>query len=740
MGRPLIWFSAAFAVGVGGVLCGLQLPVLAAVILFAVGTGAAIALRRLRPLCLLLIGLAAGQCYTQAYHQLYTEPVVQLAGKSARITVTATEYAAQYDDSQRVEVRVSGADVGVSHSFHTLLYVPLTEREIQPGDRITGRVSFYVSGLREGFDRESYYRGQGYAVLASIDKNASAEVTPPERRPLSYYPKRLAHALQGVYRAAGTERQAAFWCALVTGDRTGLSVSDTDHLRKSGLSHVIALSGLHVGFLISLLLLVCGKRIGTAVGIPVLVLFYMMVGWSPSVVRACIMYGILLLGFWLKREADSLNSLFAALLVILLLMPDAMCSVSLQLSFAATIGILLLASRLQHALRLPKGWPATLKRLWDALSGAAVCTVSSTVFTAPILLVQFGYLSAFAVFSNFAALWAVSVIFPLVVIGGVLSLVTPAVGAVLLLPAGWLTDFIIWVSDGIASLPYGVLNCENTADVVITVMFCICSALILRKGSKRVVLIALPVLIAAVISISVWRGIMDYDDLHISILPEGSGQAIIVSCGDKTALIDCSSSGYHNAAQDVAAYLDWRGIDALDLVVLTAVDLGHARNFCELLDTVAVKQVIMPEVNRENKEPYPAAMQAIAAHAITCSKIAPARETAIGDPSLGLSVLGSVERKLMVRIQSEDQDIAVLHALTQNMLLALTQQAAVQGETVVVSGGFFDDEDKLDTLLTRLAPQQIVLENGWTSGDDCNGIPILNPYIIGQLDWKTVRE
>lgn len=144
MQRPLIWFSGAFAVGVGGVLCGIQLPVLAAAILFVIGIAAAIVLHRLRPLCLLLIGLAAGQLYTQAYHQLYTEPVAQLAGKSARITVTATEYPMQYDDSQRVEVRVSGVDVGISHSFRTLLYVPLTEQEIQPGDRITGRVSFCI--------------------------------------------------------------------------------------------------------------------------------------------------------------------------------------------------------------------------------------------------------------------------------------------------------------------------------------------------------------------------------------------------------------------------------------------------------------------------------------------------------------------------------------------------------------------------------------------------------------------
>ncbi len=738
MRRPLIWFSAAFALGGGAVLAfDAAIPAFVMVLLLVavglVGRWQA----RLLPVCVLMAGLLCGIGYTTAYHHYITDPVSALDGESERLTVTAVDFATQYEENQRVEVRVNGADIGCA-SFRTLIYLPLTDEEIVPGDMITGKVEFYVPTQREGFDRKSYYLSRGYAVLAVIDGSISVEA--PAHRPLSYYPKQLARSLRTVFQNVGTERQAAFWSALTTGDRSGLTTMDTDHLRKAGLSHVIALSGMHVGFLISLLLFVFGKRVGTALGIPVLIAFYLMVGWSPSVVRACIMYGIVLLSFWMKRQADSINSLFLALLIILILMPDALTSVSLQLSFASTFGILCFASRIEGLLALPKRFPKLPRRLIQILLGSVICTICSTVFTAPILLYQFGYLSVFSALSNLLALWAVSLVFPLLFIGGVTGLFAPGIASLIFLPAAYLTDYIYWVADCVAALPYGLLYCENTTDIVFAVCLCVLAAALLWKAKKRTLMISLPLLVAFVTAVSIWRGVTGQNDLRIAILPEGSGQAIVVSCGEQAALIDCSGSGYHNAAEDVAEYLDWWGIDSLDLVVLTSVDLGHARNICELLDAVPAEQVVLPEVNREDKEIYADLMQTLTKNTISYEKLSPNAETAVGDASLGLSVLGGVERKLVVRIRSEDQDILVVHALTQNMLLELTDQISLDCETLVVSGGFSEDTDEMTELLNRLAPMRIVLENGWTSGADYNGIPILNPYEIGEINWKTVRD
>lgn len=740
MQRPLIWFSAAFAVGCACVLFGLSIPIAAAVIVLAASVVIGRLVSPLLPVCVLLAGVVCGASYTDAYHRYLMEPVSALEGTTQLLTVTATDFAVQYDDRQRIEVRVNGDDLGLKTNFHTLTYLPLTEKEIQPGDSITGKFEFYLSDLREGFDGESYYRSQGYFILASVNDEAEITVTSPEHRQLWYYPKQFAYKLRNVFARYGTQRQTAFWNALATGDRSNLTIADTDHLRKSGLSHIIALSGLHVGFLVSVLLLLFGKKLGTALGIPVLIVFYLMVGWSPSVVRACIMYGIVLLSFWVKRQSESVNSLFAALLVILVILPDALISVSLQLSFASTFGILCFASRTQRLLMLPKRVPKPIRHVWNGLLGTVVCTVSSTVMTMPILLYHFGYLSAFSVFSNVLALWAVSLLFPLLFVGGILGLFLQVIASWLFIPAGWLTDYILWVSDQVAALPYGLLYWENHTDIVFAIIFSAAAGLLLWKGSRRALAAGLPLFVLILAGMSVWRGTQASNDLRISVLSEGSGQAIVVSCGEQTALIDCSGSGYHNAAEDITAYLDWYGIDSIDLMILTSVDLGHARNACELLGNIPVEHVILPEKNRENKSPYPELLELLETLEIPYEKIAPQAELAVGDTSLGLSVLGTIDRKLVVRIRSEEQDIVTVHALTQNMLLELTDSIPLQCDTLIVSGGFSEDPEELKELLRRIAPGQIILQSGWKSGTDYNGIPIINPYYTGQIDWIVKRD
>ena len=740
MYRPLIWFSAAFAVGCGLALIHISIPLVAAAIILAVGVGLTKIFHKLFPVFVLCAGLICGICYTWTYHQYIVEPITTLSGQSQYITVTATEFATKYEENQRLEVRVDGNDVGCAKNFKTLLYLPLTEKEIAPGDKITGKVGFYTPRSQEDFDKQTYYRSQGYFVLASIDKNLDVDVIPPQSRPFSYYPKQFAKNLRDVFTQLGTERQSAFWDALITGDRSDLTVIDTNHMRKSGLSHVIAVSGLHVGFLISFLLLVFGRKVGTALGIPILIAFYCMIGWSPSIVRACIMYGIMLLSFWVKRESDSVNSMFAALLIILIVLPDALLSVSLQLSFASTYGILCFASRIQTSFALSKKAPKSLKNLYQIFIGGIACTIGSMLFTMPILLYHFGYISVFSILSNCLALWAISLLFPLLAVGGIIGLFSLSIADMILIPARYLTDYIYGVIDWTAGLPYGILSSESNTDFYLSIAFCVLAALLLWKGKRWMVATGVPVMIAILIGCSVLRGINAENDLSVSIFDESRGQAILVSCGDQTTLIDCSTSGYHDVVQDIVTYLDWNHIDCIDTVILTSVDLTHARNVCELLNIVPVKNVILPKENKENKEPYPELMATLASNDISYEAIAPQAETPIGDDSLGISVLGTIPRKLAVHIQSENMDVWTVHALTQNMLLQLTEQQNLCCDTLIVSNGFSQDQEEMQELLHRIKPSQIVLLNGWKSGKNWCHIPIINPYYSGQIDWKTIRD
>ena len=740
MKRPVIWFSAAFAAGVALALRSFSLPWVLALTLLAGCFLFGWKWSAFRPACVLLAGVLSGLCYTQAYHAVIQAPCAALDGTSKSMIVEVTDFPKQYDTSQRVEIRVIGSRIGCPLNFRTLAYLPKTEQDIKPGDELTATFDFYIPNQTQGFDRASYYRSQGYAILAHVNEDFGMVVTAPSHRPLRYYPKAFAQTLRAVYMQHGTERQAAFWRALTTGDRTALTTTDTDHLRRAGLSHVIALSGLHVGFLISMLLLLLGRKIGTYLGIPVLLAFYLMVGWSPSVVRACVMYGLILLAFALRKEYDSVNALFFALLLILLVLPDALLSVSLQLSFTSTLGILCFAWKYQHIFSVPKRMLRRLKKVYRGVMGSLGCSVSSAALTTPFLLYHFGYLSVFSIFSNLLALWAISLLFPLLFLGGIIGIFSAPLAGIVLTPAAWLTNYVYQIGDFFAAIPFGVLYCENTIDFLLSVLVSILMILMLWLANKRVLAICTPMITAVLIGVSLSRSNAAWDDWTVTVLSEGNGQAILVSCGDELALIDCSATGYHDAVEDIKQYMDWNNQQNIDLFILTSVDKSAARNASELLQEVPVDMVILPEENREKNAVYPKFMKTLREQNIPYDKTAPQNELQVGDPALGLSVLGRTERKLVVRMQSEQHNIVTVRALTQKMLLELTEQYPLACDTLLVAGSFTEDADKMHEILRRICPNQLVIENGWNSKESYDGIPASNPYVSGTIIWKTVRE
>ncbi len=724
MKRPWIWFVTAFAVGVASALCAAHVPWVLAICIIAVAAGIGWKIQKIRPICVLIAGALCGLCYTQAYHAVFQAPCMSLADTTKSMIVEVTDFPTQYDTNQRVEIRVIGSRVGCPLNFRTLAYLPKTKQQLKPGDELTATVSFYIPNQTEGFDRASYYRAQGYTILASVDEEFGVVVTSPKHRPLSYYPKAFAQRLRDVYAQQGNDRQSAFWCALATGDRTHLTTTDTDHLRRAGLAHVIALSGLHVGFLLSMLLFFFGRKIGTYLGIPVLVAFYLMVGWSPSVARACIMYGFILVAYAFRKEKDSMIALFLALLLILIRLPDALLSVSLQLSFASTLGILCFAPKCKRR----------------GIMASVGCSIASSVFTAPFLLYHFGYLSVFSIFSNLLALWAISLIFPLLFLGGMLGIGSATLAHILLTPAAWLTNYVLAVSDFFAEIPFGVLYCENTRDFLVSIFVSLLTALLLWLASKRIRAVVLTMLIVVLIGVSFSRSNAAWDDWKVTVLSEGNGQAILVSCRDELALIDCSCTGYHDVVEDIKQYMDWNNQEDIDVFILTSIDKSAARNAAELLQEISVDQVILPAKNRENNAVYPDFMRVLKETNIPYDKTAPQQEMTVGDPSLGLSILGRTERKLMVRMQSEDQNIVTVRAFTQKMLLSLTENNTLSCDTLLVSGSFIEDTDKMHILLQRINPKQLIIENGWKSKESYDGVPASNPYAVGDITWKTVRE
>lgn len=204
-------------------------------------------------------------------------------------------------------------------------------------------------------------------------------------------------------RLAPDANTAALLSALTVGEKRDFPRELKENYTAAGASHVLALSGLHLGILyllLAALLPLRGRRRAVVVLRELLVLsvlwcFVFVAGATPSVVRAAILFTLISLGRCLQQESSSLSSLAFAAIVMLLFSPHMLFDVSFQLSFAAVLSIVLLAPKLQTLLGVEKrGW------LYAYVTNLLILSFVAQIGTLPILWYHFGVLPLYSLLTN----------------------------------------------------------------------------------------------------------------------------------------------------------------------------------------------------------------------------------------------------------------------------------------------------------------------------------------------------
>ncbi len=266
--------------------------------------------------------------------------------------------------------------------------------------------------------------------------------------------------------------QAAVTAALLTGKRTGIEEADLEAMRHSGLAHMLAISGLHVGlfsgvvfFVLRLgLVMIPGVGLGWPVKKIVAVLalmaaiFYMLLaGATIPTQRAVLMVGVVFLAVLIDRTAISLRLVTFAAFVVLLFMPESLLSVSFQLSFAAVVALI-------WAYDGMRGWLSAMYRqagFWRRaglyVGGVCLTTIVATIATAPFALYHFEQLAVLSVLANVLAMPLMSfVVMPFAV------LVLPLMAVGLEQPALWVmghgVEAVLGVAHFVSDQEYAVLR------------------------------------------------------------------------------------------------------------------------------------------------------------------------------------------------------------------------------------------------------------------------------------------
>ena len=397
-----------------------------------------------------------------------------------------------------------------------------------------------------------------------------------------------------------------FLTAELTGDKSLLPESDYVAMQETGLAHIFAVSGLHCAFLVTLLSLLIPpthRRTLCAVASAVLVFYMLLTGLSPSVARACVMQLFLLSAPLFRRGSDPLTSLAAALTVILLVNPYAVGSVSLQLSFAATLGMVLLSGRLYKSFT---GWYRGRNRAVRAalsfLAANLAATLGALVFTAPLTAYYFNILSLVAPLAGLLAVPAAGYAFMSAFVSALLGLVWTPLGHL----AGYvpllLVKYILWVAHLLLAVPYHAVYFTNVYLRVwlLYVYAAFLGCAVTPDGKRKYALAsALTVLtLAACLWLnSRWQ---QYGAFRAAVLDVGQGESVALCSGSEAALVDCGSSNSYVDAGSVAAdALQSAGIRRLSAVIVTHYHADHTNGLTEVLTRLPVDTLYLPDIEDE---------------------------------------------------------------------------------------------------------------------------------------------
>ena len=336
--RKLLWFALPFGAG-----CALRWYLLpdeqglyatAGIAVLGLAVSFLLHGKSRKILRLAAVGCAAGCLWLGWYSAVTLRQAEALVGTKHVLELELTDYPEESAGGGKCRVKANGLPgAGVYYGDWTLL-------DLEPGNQVLDQVTVYSARTVAG--EESGYYISGGVFLRFYGSGKALAVSAGNAGSRKYLPARLSRRLRESAEALYGEETAGLISAMLTGQRDGLGVQEYTDLSESGLMHITAVSGLHCGFLIALLgvLLFRRQRLTAALGYPVLLLYMVMVGCTPSVVRSCVMAGFMLLAPLVNREGDTPTALAGALLVIILADPIAIASVSLQLSFASVAGLL----------------------------------------------------------------------------------------------------------------------------------------------------------------------------------------------------------------------------------------------------------------------------------------------------------------------------------------------------------------------------------------------------------------
>ena len=542
--------------------------------------------------------------------------------------------------------------------------------------------------------------------------------------------------------------------ALIVGDKQWIKPELTDAFSKTGTRHLLAISGLHVGIVAGFAFwffcyvlsyipyIIWNGRVFSYAGLLALfpVIGYgVIAGMSPSTQRAVIMVAVLLLSFSFRREHDILNTLALAALVILILSPVSLFSISFQLSFSAVFAIATGIQILKQ--KISEEEKSIHQKVRDQIFSYFSVSVLAFTGTLPLVLHYFNQVSLIGIIANIILVPLIGfLVVPTGLLAAFLYPFSSTISVILIKLSGVALKLALMIIELISKLPFASVKSITPSHIEIviyyfTLLFVLYFFFTREKSNRQITIIIITVIFCMYTAdIAYWVNKRFFNDnLIVTVIDVGQGSSALLEFpGGETMLIDgggFSDNASFNIGEKIIAPFLWRKkIATIDTVVLTHPESDHLNGLLYILDNFNVNSVwsnsqarasagykqFQQLIEKHNIEhqPYPSLLKNIVNNNISLKILYPLigfAKKAESEPWRNAN-----NNSLVVRVEYNTTSLLFTGDIMKN---AEAELVKISGNnlksTVLIAPHHGSRTSSTASLLNMVNPEHIIISAGW---------------------------
>lgn len=503
----------------------------------------------------------------------------------------------------------------------------LSASGFQKGDvkqQVTGKVKVFISGdtqslnygdkiLLSGylsrprtpgnpgeFDYARYLKRHGIFSILSAKGHNLVLLEKGGGNPILHAAFFIRKRIKEIIDSNFPQEDANFLNAVLLGQRQEIDFELNDAFMKTGTVHLLAISGLHVGLLVFLIMLIFrALRIPTKVNIiatmAFLVFYAILTSGRPSVVRATVMAEVVLFGLLIARESSIWNSLGLSAIIILGFEPNALFDIGFQLSFISVASISYITPKLEGLFYYDRKLSAPfISRGKRYFIEAAFVSAAAWLGVLPFVSHHFDIITPIATIANLIAVpltfLIISSSIPFIIFGTF----TPFIGKIFAGATWLLCATLFGITDIFSRIPFGHLYFPKPSALFIFIYYIFLVALLEHKRLKisigRILIVGL-----FFMNIMIWQAALKPNDekLKVTVLDVGHGDSIFIEYPNGgNMLIDGGRGQDFDVGRNIILpFLHSKGVHTIDAVVATHSDADHIGGLASVVKELNVRQI-----------------------------------------------------------------------------------------------------------------------------------------------------